>query len=311
MPADNSCITLPGPWQHKFITANGAQFHVALAGEYDADKPLVLLVHGFPQFWWTWRNQIPALAEAGYQVAAMDLRGYGGSDKPPNSENGLLSAQDLVAMVRALGYSRAVLVGLGRGGAHAWTAVSMNPTLFAGLVTVSAPHPRTLQRVGMHVTLKTWRNALLMSTPMLARRALHNKAEVLRMLRSWSAPNNSGATAEVDVYAQALQLPGVAQAAISQLRWTWLAQSRPSGRAYLRESAHSITIPVLTVRGELDPLLPARAWKKDGEFAIGPYQHVEISGVGHFAPEEDPARFNALLLDFLANLDHPDLRANI
>lgn len=303
MTADNSCVTLPGPWEHKLVTANGAQFHLALAGEYDAEKPLVLLVHGFPQFWWAWRNQIPALAEAGYQVAAMDLRGYGGSDKPPNSENGLLAAQDLVAVVHALGYSRSVLVGLGRGGAHAWTAVSMDPTLFAGLVTISSPHPRTLQRLGTHLTLETWHNALLMSIPTMARRILQNEDAIYRMLASWSAPDNLGAAGQAEIYAQALQLPGTTSAAISQLRWTWLAQSRPSGRAYLRESAHSIPIPVLTVRGELDPLLPARAWKKDGEFAIGPYQHVEMSGVGHFPPEEDPQRCNELLLDFLTKLN--------
>ncbi|MGH8894731.1 MAG: alpha/beta fold hydrolase, partial [Actinomycetes bacterium] len=61
------------------VAANGARFHVAVSG----DGPLVLLLHGFPQFWWAWRHQLPELAAAGYRAAAMDLRGFGASDKPP------------------------------------------------------------------------------------------------------------------------------------------------------------------------------------------------------------------------------------
>lgn len=64
---------------HRDVAANGARFHIAEMG----DGPLVLLLHGFPQFWWTWRHQLPALAEAGFRAVAMDLRGVGGSDRTP------------------------------------------------------------------------------------------------------------------------------------------------------------------------------------------------------------------------------------
>ena len=65
-PLDASVARVPGPWEHHMVAANGARFHVAVAG----DGPLVLLLHGFPQFWWSWRHQLPALADAGYRVAA-------------------------------------------------------------------------------------------------------------------------------------------------------------------------------------------------------------------------------------------------
>src|SRR4051794_12430548 len=72
-------IRQAGPWTHRDLAANGARFHIAELGE----GPLVLLVHGWPEYWWAWRNQMTALAEAGYRAVALDLRGVGGSDRTP------------------------------------------------------------------------------------------------------------------------------------------------------------------------------------------------------------------------------------
>ena len=97
-PDTAGAIEIPGPWQHRYVAANGARFHVVEAQPVSSPEPggadlwaapgdsaLVLLLHGFPEFWWTWRDQIRTLAAHGYRVAAMDLRGYGGSDKPPRA----------------------------------------------------------------------------------------------------------------------------------------------------------------------------------------------------------------------------------
>ena len=96
------------------VAANGARFHVAVAGE----GPLVLLLHGFPTFWWTWRHQLPALAAAGHRVAAMDLRGFGASDKPPRGYDPRTLAEDVSGVIRSLGDRDAVVVGQGLGGDH-------------------------------------------------------------------------------------------------------------------------------------------------------------------------------------------------
>jgi len=79
MGGPDAAVMISGPWTHRTVSANGTRFHVAEAG----DGPLVLLLHGFPEFWWTWRHQLAGLPEAGFRAVAVDLRGYGGSDKPP------------------------------------------------------------------------------------------------------------------------------------------------------------------------------------------------------------------------------------
>lgn len=296
-------MTLPGPWTHRLIQANGAQFHVATMGEYSNERPLVLLVHGFPQYWWAWRHQIEPLAAAGYQVAAIDQRGIGGSDKTPHSHDSFTLTEDLIGIVRTLGARKTVVVGAGRGGGVAWSAVSMKPELFAGLVTISSPHPRTLHRIGTHVTFKTWRHALRTAMRSMMKRNLLDENYVRGILTEWSAPGNSGASGEAHNYAQALKLPGAADVATDQLRWTYIAQHSPSGRAYLRQSANPIDLPVVAVRGELDPLLPARAWDKDREFAKGPYTRIEVPGAGHFVAEEAPEKVTEIILDLLRDIE--------
>src|SRR5919108_3064010 len=109
---DSSVVLVEGPWTHRVVRANGIALHVAELGT----GPLVLLLHGFPEFWWSWRHQLVGLAEAGYRVVAPDLRGYGASDKPPRGYDGYTLAGDIAGLVRALGERKAVLVGCGYGG---------------------------------------------------------------------------------------------------------------------------------------------------------------------------------------------------
>ena len=95
MTNDASSVLIDGPWEHRFVSANGARFHVAEVGQ----GPLVVLLHGFPQFWWAWRDQLTALSEAGYHVAAIDLRGYGASDKPPRGYDTFTLAADVASIL--------------------------------------------------------------------------------------------------------------------------------------------------------------------------------------------------------------------
>ncbi|HET7474402.1 MAG TPA: alpha/beta fold hydrolase, partial [Dermatophilaceae bacterium] len=125
MPTDASSVLVDGPWEHRFVSANGARFHLAEMGS----GPLVLLLHGFPQFWWAWRHQLVALAEAGYRAAAVDMRGYGASDKPPQGYDTFTLASDAASMVRALGEVDAVVVGQGSGAWTAWAMPAMQPAV--------------------------------------------------------------------------------------------------------------------------------------------------------------------------------------
>lgn len=302
MVADNSCVTLPGPWQHRLVRASGAQFHVACAGTITQGSPLILLLHGFPQYWYAWRKQIPALAEAGYAVAAMDVRGAGGSDRTRQTFDAPTLARDVIGVIRSLGASEAVLVGASSGGYLAWSAASLEPNLIRGLVTVSAPHPVDTYRLGFHVTFRTWRHYLTSFLPKVVEKGLQNPALLKKFLAEFSAPGNTGATEAAEHYAHALQLPRAARSQIHQLKWTWSSSRRSSGRQHLEKVSRPIGAPVMTVRGNLDPLLPGRAWSRTRDHVTGPYRHVVLPDAGHFVAEESADEFNELLLGFLGDL---------
>ena len=122
---------------HRLLTVNGARIHAVIAGE----GPLVLLLHGFPELWYSWRFQLPALAAAGYRAVAIDLRGYGRSSKfwDPAAYHINRLVADAVGVVHALGEARAVVVGHDWGAPVAWTSAWLHPEVFRGVVGMSVP----------------------------------------------------------------------------------------------------------------------------------------------------------------------------
>ena len=111
LPDPVDVVRAEGPWTHRDIAANACRFHLVEAGE----GPLVVLLHGFPTFWWTWRHQLQSLAAAGFRAVAMDLRGYGGSDHTPHGYDPMTLAGDVAGLIRTLG--EAVPSWSARGGA--------------------------------------------------------------------------------------------------------------------------------------------------------------------------------------------------
>lgn len=126
------------PIQHRLVTGDGVRIHIAEAGE----GPLVLLVHGFPESWYSWRHQLEALAQAGYHAVALDVRGYGRSSKPaPLEEYRMVRhVADNVAVLGALGAESAVVVGHDWGAPIAWSSCLIRPDLFRALVLMSVPY---------------------------------------------------------------------------------------------------------------------------------------------------------------------------
>ena len=134
-------ILLDGPWRHRDIAANGIRFHVAVGEQFSPARPLILLLHGFGEFWWAWRSQIPALDAAGFSVAAMDLRGYGASDKTPRGYDPHTTAFDVTGVIKSLGFGSAVVVGHDWGGMAAWSTLAYAAAPVRAMVSVAAPHP--------------------------------------------------------------------------------------------------------------------------------------------------------------------------
>jgi len=124
--------------RHRIENVNGIRIHCVEQGE----GPLVLLVHGFPESWYSWRHQLPALAEAGYRAVAIDVRGYGRSSKPAEIEayRMLRKVADNVALVRVLGEQTAVIVGHDWGAPIAWTSALLRPDVFRGVAGLSVPY---------------------------------------------------------------------------------------------------------------------------------------------------------------------------
>ena len=143
----------------RFLQANGLRFHIAEAG--DPKQPLVLLLHGFPEFHYGWRKQIDVLAAAGYYVVAPDQRGYNLTEKPARIKDYHLDhlAADVVALITTLGYEQAVVVGHDWGAAVAWWTAMFHPNAVVKLAILNVPHlavmTNTLRRNPVQM-LKSW-----------------------------------------------------------------------------------------------------------------------------------------------------------
>lgn len=301
-PPDASVARVPGPWSHEMVAANGARFHVAVAGA----GPLVVLLHGFPQFWWAWRHQLPALARAGYRAAAMDLRGFGASDKPPRGYDPRTLAEDVSGVIRSLGDRDAVVVGQGLGGLVAWTLSVVHPRQVRRLVAVSMPHPRRLRLA--HLTdprqVRASGHVLAFQRPVLPERGLvaDDAQQVADLLARWSGPGFPDPETELR-YRQAAQIPGVAHCALESYRWAVRSLPRADGLRYARRMASPVTVSTLQVHGAADRCILASSAHGSARYVEAPYRFELLERVGHFVPEEAPEMFNRLLVDWLANGD--------
>ncbi len=284
------------------MSANGIRLHVA---ECDGGGPLVVLLHGFPEFWWAWRHQLPALAEGGFRVVAPDLRGYGESDKPPRGYDLWTLAGDVAGLIRALGDSQAHLVGHGWGGLIAWTVTALHPRLVLSLTTLGAPHPLAVRsavvRDPRDQGMATARYAAAFQLPRWPERSLRRDggARVARILRDWSASEWDDLPEAAGHYRRAIQVTGVVHSALEYYRWAARSQLRAEGRRFAAAVARIPTVPVLQVHGVLDPcVLPATA-AASARWA-GPRHRLHVMpATGHFPHEEMPAATTALLEEAL------------
>ena len=304
-PVDATHVLLDGPWRHRFVAANGARFHVAEAGE----GPLVVLLHGFPQMWWCWRAQIPALAAAGYRVAAMDLRGYGASDKPPRGYDTPTLASDVASVVRSLGSDDAVIVGHDWGGWIAWSMPALEPAVTRAVAALSIPHPlamkRSLRRSARQLGASSyiWSFQLPFHPERQLSRGGTGVEELLRKGSGTSWPGTDDDARDViRTYTEAMQVPFVAHSAMEYYRWVVRSSVRADGRRFVERVDRPVTVPVLHLQGGRDPAVLPATVRESTRWVQGPYQYYELADAGHFLPEERSDDVTAILLDWLATL---------
>ncbi|HEX7323384.1 MAG TPA: alpha/beta hydrolase [Mycobacterium sp.] len=316
-PPDPSMTRIDGPWRHLDVHANGIRLHVVeaeLGGADPADavpptaRPLVIMLHGFGSFWWSWRHQLRGLT--GARVVAVDLRGYGGSDKPPRGYDGWTLAGDTAGLIRALGHSSAILVGHADGGLVCWATALLHPRLVRAVAVVSSPHPAALRTAVL--TRRDQRRALLpwllrYQVPIWPEHVLtrHDGAEIERLVRSRAGRKWQGYqdfSEAIGYLRQAIQIPSAAHCALEYQRWAVRSQLRAEGRRFMEAMSRGIVVPFLHVHGDADPYVLAEPVRRTQRFA--PHgQYVSIRDVGHFGHEEAPGEVNRHLMRFFADVD--------
>lgn len=272
------------------------RLHYVEAGE----GPLVILLHGFPDFWYTWRHQIPALAAAGFRVVAPDMRGYNLSSKPAGVaayDIDRLTA-DIRDLIRERGEQAARLAGHDWGAAVAWATAMNHPEVVDRLAILNVPHPRTLIR-GLRrprQLLKSW-YMFFFQLPWLPERlmrAWHWRG--FRVLALGPAVRPGAFSPEdIDRYVEAWSQPGAATASINYYR----AAFRQSPRRALAR-LRVVNAPTRVIWGELDHVLGKELAEPDRADVPNLERVVRLPDASHWVHLDEPERVNQLLLEFFA-----------
>lgn len=311
--------------EHRMVDTNGVRLHCAV----DGSGPLVLLLHGFPECWYSWRHQIQALA-ADFRVVAPDLRGYNDSARPSGvaAYRREVLVADVLGLVHAFGERSAVVVGHDWGGAIAWTFATEHPEATRRLAVLNCPHPAAMMA---HLAgsprqlLRSW-YMLFFQIPWLPETLLGlNRAWAVGHAIRQSAVQRQRITDEdVERLRDAASRPGALEAAINYYR----AMLRgPETRAMLPGWLHRflhgaepqleptrapadwphVTAPTLLVWGERDVALGRELAEASAGWVDGPFALRFVPEAGHWVQQESPDTVNAALRDFLSDLlpNHP------
>ncbi len=279
---------------HRYADLGDVRLHYMEAGE----GPLVLLLHGFPQFWYEWRHQIPALVEAGFRVVAPDMRGYHLSDKPPGVRAYRLEllARDVERLILACGEGAAVVVGHDWGAIVAWIAAMRNPRRIERLVILNVPHPARFLN-GLLSPMQLLRSSYMFffQIPRLPEEVI--RAGDFALLRSALRrdPVRAGAfTAEdIERYVGAMAQPGALTATLNYYR----ALLRNPGE--MRALLERIEAPVLVIWGERDRFLSRRLAEPPPPWVPNLLRVERLPDASHWVAEDSPREVNTLLIDFL------------
>ena len=286
-------------WTHRRVEANGINLHVVEQGE---GFP-VLLCHGFPEIWYSWRHQIPALAAAGFRAIAPDLRGYGESDKPDSVEEYDIQhlVGDVTGLLDALDIEKAVIVGHDWGSIIMWSALVMHPQRFERAVSFNVPYRGRCSGFPPTEVLEKLRDrygyVLFFQEPGRAEASFAKDlpTKLRRFYDGVAADPTFLSDAEFQVYLSAYEKGGVT-GPINYYRnidrnWTTTEQFTDA----------AIELPAMLVMTDKDPILPPRI-AEGLERWLPNLRRELIEGCGHWTQQEKPEEANALLLDFLSDL---------
>jgi len=293
-PPHESGITI------KWIEANGQRFEVAMAGESNdasTNGKLALCLHGFPELHFSWRHQMPLLADMGYRVWAPNLRGYGGSSKPPAIRDYALDhlTADVAALIDASGATEVTLIAHDWGAIIAWAFAIQKIRPLKRLVIMNVPHPKVAQR-----EIRKWRQfrrswyIFFFQLPHLPEWLLARKnGEAIKQAFLKMAVNKSKfPDKELQIYADAAMRPDSLRSMVHYYRA--LLRHRDS----IDIGEGRIDIPTLMIWGEEDTALNIHCTEGTQEWVPDIELH-RIPNISHWVQQEAPAKVNAILQNWL------------
>jgi epoxide hydrolase 4 len=279
-------------WQHEFIVSNGIRLHYVTQGE----GPLMLMLHGFPEFWYSWRHLIPEFAKT-HKVVALDLRGYNDSDKPAEQSAYVMSefVKDVEGVIKGLGYESCVLVGHDWGGAIAWNFAYAHPERVDRLIVLNLPHPAKFAE-GLRTPQQLLRSSymFLFQFPWLPEFLLQaNNYEMLRNAFTGMAIDKSAFSDEdLQAYCNAAAKPGALTAMLNYYR-------NPFQQGIMSTDWGMLRLPTLLIWGEKDTALGT-------ELTYGTDKYVEdlricyIPDCSHWVQQEKPELVIQYMREFLS-----------
>lgn len=281
--------SLPGV-EHRYEQVGDLRMHYAEAGDPQADA--LLLVHGWPENWWAWRDLIGPLSER-FRVIAPDLRGLGWTDAPPGGYEKANLAQDLVNLMDVLGVERARYVGHDWGAFAGWHATTQHPDRFERFMPLSIPHPWTPDNPDPRRLLRAWYQVVL-AAPLLGRLAVGPIGFPRQVLKA-SRKAGDWSEEELSFYEELLRRPGYVGATQQYYRSFLLREMLPLARGQFKDTR--LSVPTRLVTGASD-----RITKDMGEEYrehADDMEVITIDGAAHWLPEEKPDAVLEIALGFL------------
>lgn len=277
--------------QLDFVLANRIRFNLA---HIERDGPLVLFLHGFPDFWYSWRFQMPALAGAGYRTWAPDLRGYNLSEKPQgvHAYHPDLLMLDLEELLNVAGEERAILVAHDWGGILAWWFAMDYPERVSKLVVLNAPHPRQYAKIARlpRQWLRSWYIAFFQIPRLPESLFARNARLVAEGIRQTAVHPEVYSDADIAAYARAIAQPGAMRAAVDYyralVRWGLWRHTKP------------VDTPTMMIWGEKDIAIEKELARGTGHYVPNFRIHF-VPDSGHWVQHDAHAQVNQWLLAFI------------
>ena len=281
--------------RHGYADLSEARLHYVEAG----DGPLVVLLHGFPEFWVSWRRQIPALAAAGFRVVAPDMRGYNLSSRP--SGVAAYDADRLAVDIRDLiverGADHALLAGHDWGAAVAWAVAMNHPEVVEKLAILNVPHPRKLLR-GLRDPRQLAKSWYIFALQVPWPNEKPGRSVLRWFLRAFERDARPGAFTPQDIesYAEAWSQPGAATAMFNYYR---AAFRQPPNRTEAR--ILKVEAPTLVIWGERDRYLRSELAEPDRADVPNLQDVVRLPEASHWVQHDEPERVSDLLDQFFSD----------